>query len=160
MNNLFVMDIDGTLTDGKIYISETGELLKAFNVKDGYGISTLLPAKGYIPVVITARNSEIVKQRCKELGIIEIVQNCKYKKNALLDIAAKHRIFPNEKGILPRVVYVGDDVPDYESMLLAEIKACPADAVEEIKKISDYICKNRAGDGAVREIIEWLLKNR
>ena len=160
LKKLFVMDIDGTLTDGKIYISETGELFKSFNVKDGYGISTILPLNAYIPVVITGRNSEIVKQRCKELGIAELIQNCKDKKKALLDIAAKHGIFPDENGMLPRVVYVGDDIPDYECMMIAEIKACPADAVEEIKRIATYVCKNKAGDGAVREFIERLVKQQ
>ena len=158
MNKLFVMDVDGTLTDGKIYISETGELFKAFNVKDGYGISNILPSNGYIPIIITGRNSYILEQRCKELGITTIIQNCKDKKKCLLDIATKFEIHLNKSGILPGVAYIGDDIPDYEGMIISETKACPADAVEEIKEIADYVCKRKAGDGAVREFIEWLVK--
>ena len=157
MKKLFVMDVDGTLTDGKIYISETGELFKAFNVKDGYGISNILPSNGYIPVVITGRSSVIVVQRCKELGVAEIIQSCKDKKKALLDIAVKYGLYPNEKGVLTGVVYIGDDIPDLECIKSAEISACPANAVEEVKKIASYICEKPAGDGAVREFIDWVI---
>ena len=77
-----VMDVDGTLTDGKIYMGENGEVMKAFNIKDGYAISYFLPSNGIIPIVITGRKSKIVENRCKELGITEVHQGCIDKKNS------------------------------------------------------------------------------
>ena len=70
-----VMDVDGTLTDGKIYMGNDGEVMKAFDIKDGYGIHDLLPPSGIVPVIITGRGSEILLNRCEELGITKVFQN-------------------------------------------------------------------------------------
>ena len=81
-----VMDVDGTLTDGMIYCSESGELFKAFNIKDGCGIKVLLPKLNITPIVVTARKSKVLEKRCKELGISEIHQNCFNKLEKVIDV--------------------------------------------------------------------------
>ena len=91
-----VMDVDGTLTDGRIYIDTQGEAMKAFDVKDGYAIAHILPAVGVIPVIITGRNSQIVEQRAEELKIRELYQGISDKLVQLKQIAAKYKVQPEE----------------------------------------------------------------
>ena len=150
------MDVDGTLTDGKIYMGQNGELLKQFNVKDGYGISVLLPENDITPIIITARESDIVSNRCIELGITKVYQNVKDKLACMKLILKEWQIDESS------VAYIGDDIADLSSMnavMIAHgLTGCPSDAAEEIKKVSNYICKKRGGDGAVREFIEWMLQ--
>lgn len=148
------MDVDGTLTDGKINISERGELFKSFNVKDGYGIYKLLPNNNIIPVIITGRTSLIVEKRAVELNIKELYQNVNDKKKLVQDIAMKYHLTVNQEGIIEGCAYIGDDIIDYSAMLMCECRGCPADAVDSIKKISNFICNNNGGEGAVREYIE------
>jgi len=90
----FVMDVDGTLTDGKIYMGENGEVCKAFNIKDGYGICHLLPAIGAKPIIITGRKSKILENRCRELGITELHQGIEHKKDLLTDRFRRRRRRP------------------------------------------------------------------
>lgn len=150
------MDVDGTLTDGKIYISDTGEILKVFSVKDGYGINIILKEHGIVPIVITGRSSRITANRCEEIGIDMYFQNIDDKFTKMLEILKEKNINFNE------VAYIGDDLNDYECMkYISEnggIVGCPNDAVDEIKEISEYISKNNGGSGAVRDFIEWLVK--
>lgn len=152
-----VMDVDGTLTDGKIYMGSGGELFKAFNVKDGYGITSILPSMNILPIIITGRNSTIVENRCKELGISEVYQNSKDKLCTLCDALKKYN------SEMDCVAYIGDDIPDYACM--QEVKKagglvmCPLDATSEITTISDYVSEKLAGDGAVRDCIEYLYRN-
>ena len=145
------MDVDGTLTDGKIYMSPSKEIMKAFNIKDGYGIHDILIPTGIIPVIITGRSSEIVLNRCQELGISEIYQGVNNKVKKLNDII-------ND---LSTVAYIGDDLNDFSCMEAVKanggLVGCPADAVKEIKEIADYVARHNGGEGAVRDFIEWLL---
>ena len=154
---LLFMDVDGTLTDGKVYISNSGELFKAFSIKDGYAINEILKRKEITPVIITARTSDIVKIRCGELGINELYQGCSNKKQKMLEICKKYGIGISEGNVLKGTAYIGDDIPDLECMTVSEYKGCPKDAISEIKKISDFISTYNGGDGAVREFIEWLV---
>ncbi len=156
MIKLLFMDVDGTLTDGKIYIGQNGEVLKAFNVKDGYAIGTILPEVGITPIVITGRESEMVKRRCEELKIKQIRQNVKNKKETMLEMAKTFGIVLNDKGVLEGVAYAGDDEPDYECMKIAEYGGCPADASKRIKEIADFVSSKNGGEGAIREFVEWL----
>lgn len=148
---LLVMDVDGTLTDGKIYMGISGELCKAFNVKDGYGIYYLAVPAGIIPVIITGRKSEIVLNRCKELGILEVHQGVSNKIEKLREITSD----------FSTVAYIGDDINDLSCMKLVKesggIVGCPADADKRVKEISDFIAEHAGGDGAVRDFIEWIL---
>lgn len=154
---LLVLDIDGTLTDGKIYIGGQGEVMKAFDIKDGYAIYKLLPERGIKPVVITGRTSKIVENRCSELGISELHQGCLNKGEKLKEIAHNNGLTITEDGKIQGCAYIGDDLIDLPGMLLSEIVGCPSDAVKEIKEISSYVCSKKGGDGAVREFVEWIL---
>lgn len=156
---LFFMDVDGTLTDGKIYMGVNGELLKAFDTKDGYGINNILPKHNIVPIIITARGSKILVNRCKELNIKYVYQNCNNKKDRMLKVASDFSIELNEQGILPGVAYIGDDIIDIPCMKIAEFKGCPFDAVFKVKEISNFISTKTGGNGAVRDFIEWLLDN-
>lgn len=155
------MDVDGTLTDGKIYMSNTGELFKAFNIKDGYGIHDILPLHGIIPVVITARSSNISEKRFNELGVAELHQGCKNKYDKLISVLRHYSINDKTEYTLANVAYIGDDMPDYRCMeLIVEsggVVGCPSDSVDGIKSIATYVCKQKGGDGAVREFIETLV---
>lgn len=146
-----VMDVDGTLTDGKIYMGSTGESVKAFNIKDGYGIHDIAMPLGIIPVIITGRKSKIVENRCRELGISKIYQGVSDKVEQLCAITAE----------LSEVAYIGDDVNDLMCMCAVKdaggIVGCPADAAKKIIDISNYVSDKCGGDGAVRGFIEWII---
>ena len=149
-----LMDVDGTLTDGKIYMGNEGELCKAFNIKDGCGIHDIAIPCGIIPIIITGRTSGILKNRCKEIGITRLYQGVSDKFEKLNQIM--------ENNSYKEVAYIGDDINDLSCM--QEIKnggglvGCPADAVDEVKNIADFVSNKNGGDGAVREFIEWLVK--
>ncbi|MBR5419943.1 MAG: YhcH/YjgK/YiaL family protein [Lachnospiraceae bacterium] len=154
MIKLLVMDVDGTLTDGKIYMGQEAELTKAFDVKDGAGIVLLLPKLGIIPVVITARESKILENRCRELNITELYQNSKDKLSTLSEILKKYDVD------LSSVAYAGDDLPDIPCM--EEIRKAggailaPADAIPEIRSMAEYVSAFKAGEGAIRDCINYL----
>lgn len=150
MIKLLVMDVDGTLTDGRIYIGAQGEVMKAFDVKDGYAIAHLLPHLGIEPVILTGRTSRIVEQRAAELGIRRLYQGVSEKAARLADIAAASGVS------LQEIACIGDDLNDLPCMRLCGVAACPADAVEAVQSQADYVCRAPGGRGAVREFIEWL----
>lgn len=156
MIKFLIMDVDGTMTDGTIFISETGETFKAFNVKDGYGIAVILKSKGIIPVVMTGRSSKILENRCKEIGIEEIHQGVKDKFEYMKNFIAHKKIKPEE------VAYIGDDLNDFECMeylcMSKGTTGCPEDAVPAIQEVSTFISTKEGGKGAVREFIEFLTK--
>lgn len=149
------MDIDGTLTDGKIYMGAKGEVVKAFDIKDGCGIKLLLPKNNIIPAVITARKSQILEKRCQELGIKELYQDYFEKTIALKEIQRKTNIALNE------MAFIGDDLPDVPCAETIKKHGgtvmAPANAIQEIKRIADYVSFFKAGEGAVRDCIEHLL---
>lgn len=154
---LLVMDVDGTLTDGKIYMSAQGELFKAFDIKDGYAIHDLLPEMSITPVIITGRESKIVENRCRELGIQHCYQGCRDKAAKLQEVAGMLGIYGNAQGVYQEIAYIGDDINDLPCMEVCGVKACPSDAVPEVKEFCDYICTAPGGRGAVREFIEWIV---
>lgn len=147
---LLVMDIDGTLTDGRIYIGAQGEVMKAFDVRDGYAIVHILPQLGITPVIITGRASAIVEQRAKELKITELYQGVADKLTKLKEVTKKFGASADE------VAYIGDDLNDLDCIRYCGMTACPADAVPEVQNAVDYICNHDGGRGAVREFIECL----
>lgn len=149
---ILVMDVDGTLTDGKIYIGSEGEILKAFNVKDGLGISKLL-ANNIVPVIITGRESEILKRRTDELKIEEVYQGEENKVERLKELVERYRC------TLSEVAYIGDDENDLQCMSICGVSGCPADAVESVKIKVDFVSTRDGGQGAVREFIEYVLEN-
>lgn len=145
------MDVDGTLTDGKIYMSASGEAFKAFNIKDGYTIYTL-DKLGIIPVIITGRESQIVARRAKELKITECHQGVGDKLAKLREVAAKYSISMNE------IAYIGDDYNDVACMEVCGFTGCPLDAEEDIKSKVDYVCQTKSGEGALREFVKIFQK--
>ena len=147
---LLVMDVDGTLTDGRIYIGSQGEVMKDFDVRDGYAIAHILPALGITPVIITGRSSAIVEQRAKELKITELYQGVTDKLEKLKEITEKSGISASE------VAYIGDDLNDLSCIQYCGYTACPDDAIPEVQSAVDYICKHSGGRGAVREFIDQL----
>lgn len=149
---LLVMDVDGTLTDGRIYVGAHGEVMKAFDVKDGYGIVNL-PKHGITPAIITGRKSEIVSARAQELGIVELHQGVLNKLQQLKMVAEKYGASPDE------IAYIGDDLNDLSCIQYCGVSACPANAVPEVRSAVDYVCKYDGGRGAVREFITRLLRS-
>lgn len=156
MIKYLVMDVDGTLTDGKIYMGRNGEEFKVFDIKDGYGIKEILPQYGIIPIIITARESKMLENRCEELNIGMLFQGEKNKIRKLNDILNSCH------ASLADCAYIGDDILDLQCM--QPIKeaggkvGCPADAVIKVKDVADFISGKTGGDGAVRDFIEWLIQ--
>ena len=150
-----VMDVDGTLTDGKIYMGAQGELLKAFDIKDGYGIKEILPLHNITPVIITARSSEILQNRCRELGITELYQNTRDKFACLTALLERHH------SSLAEVAYIGDDCLDLQCMepvlRAGGQTGCPANAVPAVMAACSFVAPHKAGEGAVRDFVEYLV---
>lgn len=153
----FIMDVDGTLTDGKIYMDNNGEIFKAFDVKDGYAISSMLRANEITPIIITGRMSRIVERRAMELNISEVYQGVRDKAKQLKTILRKKE----GNYTLCNVAYIGDDLNDMSVMLAVKqsggMVGCPADGAESIKKIANFISSKNGGNGAVREFIEQII---
>lgn len=147
---LLVMDVDGTLTDGRIYTGSQGEMMKAFNVKDGYGIAHILPSFGIEPVIITGRSSEIVRQRAEELKIDLLYQGVSDKLEQLKKLTEEKHIQKEE------IAYIGDDLNDLDCIKYCGYTACPSDAIADVIDSVDYVCKHSGGQGAVREFIDYL----
>lgn len=150
---LLALDVDGVLTDGGLYIGEQGEVFKRFNAQDGMGISCALRSN-LIIALITGRQSEIVSRRAAELGITEIYQGVKDKKGMLRMLAEKYALN------LTEVAYMGDDLNDLPVFSIAGLACAPANAVSEVKSSAHFVSSKCGGDGAVREVIEAILKAR
>lgn len=148
---MFIMDVDGTLTDGKVYIGPQGEIFKVFNIKDGLGIRLLIE-KGIIPVIITGRNSEIVTARARELGIEEVYQGAKDKLEIYRKLKKKYGVNDEE------VAFIGDDLNDLPLINAAGLSFAVADAMQAVREKVDYVTAHKGGEGAVREAIEMILQ--
>ncbi|NWQ39162.1 HAD-IIIA family hydrolase [Bacillus sp. EB106-08-02-XG196] len=148
---MLVMDVDGTLTDGKIYVGDSGEVFKAFNVKDGYRLINI-EKYNMIPVIITGKKSEILSKRAAELKIEEVYQGVDDKLKVLDEVIKRYQL------TYENVAYIGDDVNDLDCMKVCYLKACPADAMNEVIDVVDYVCKSNGGNGAVREFIDLIVK--
>lgn len=146
-----VLDVDGVLTDGTILVTESGEFLRSFNVKDGYAIQ-LAVKRGLKVFVISGGQSKGVLERMKRLGVDQIHLGISNKLSLLQKISSSEGLKPDE------ILFVGDDIPDLESMRWCGVSVCPADAAEDIKKISSFISPFKGGKGVVRDIIEKILK--
>lgn len=148
---LLVMDVDGTLTDGKINMGPDGEVYKSFNIKDGYAVNEMLPAAGIVPAIITGRTSPIVARRAAELHIAEVHQGQHDKLGTFRMLMEKYHC------VKENVAYIGDDLLDIECMRESGLVGCPADACPQVLALAHYIAPHRGGDGAVRDFIEYLL---
>ena len=147
----FIFDVDGVLTDGLVHVTDSGEQLRRFNIKDGYALQLAVKC-GYKIAVITGGSSEGVRLRLRGLGISDIHMKVDSKVEVYNQLMADHHLKAAD------ILYMGDDIPDLHVMQLAGLPVCPADAVEEIKAISEYISPKNGGKGCVRDIIEKVLK--
>ncbi len=150
---VLALDVDGVMTDGTIVYADSGEEIKAFNVKDGLGL-TLLQNNGIDVVIITGRSSEVVSRRAQELGIETVIQGREDKRMALTELMTQRQLTPAQ------VAYMGDDLPDLGALQLAGLGACPADAVQAIRDAADWVGTHQGGQGVIREFAEMLLRAR
>ena len=148
---LLILDCDGVLTDGRILITAEGDEMKAFDVRDGHGI-VMLHRAGLRTAIISGRQSAVVQRRAKELGIAHVHEM------AWVKIEPYQKILAEEGLDDTQVCYVGDDVVDIPLLRRAGLAIAVADAVAEVKGYSHYVTKASGGRGAVREVIELLLK--
>lgn len=147
----FVLDVDGVLTDGSLLLLDDGQMARRMSIKDGYALQLAIK-KGYRIFVISGGSSDAVKLRLQKLGVNEVHMKVEDKKSKLVDWVLKNNLAKEQ------VLYMGDDIPDFEAMQLAGLPCCPADAVPEIKTISHYISPVSGGNGCVRDVIEKVLK--
>ena len=147
---LVAFDIDGVMTDGRLYYTDFGNETKAFNVKDGLGIK-LLRSTGVEIAIITGRTSELVKKRASDLKISKLVQGREDKIVALKEMMAPMGIEAHQ------VAYMGDDLPDLSAIRFAGIGVAVADALPIVRENADMVMTCNGGDGAVREFCEWLM---
>lgn len=149
----FIFDIDGVMTDGSVIALESGEQPRIFNVRDGYGINRAVKL-GYRVAIISAQNQVGVRKRLEYLGVSEIYMGS--SPDGKLPIYKKYIA---DNGLSEdEIVFMGDDLPDYEVMLTGAMGACPADSADEIIEIADYVSPKNGGRGAVRDLIEQVLK--
>ena len=143
-------DVDGVLTDGKLYIGPSGETMKAFCAHDGVGTKALLSA-GIEVVWVTSRTSEICAHRAKELGVQHLLQGVDDKGFAVAEFLRTQNISSEH------AVFIGDDVIDLPAFEQVGVCAAPANAVAQVLSAADYVSKRSGGDGAFREIADLLL---
>lgn len=150
---LIIFDVDGTLTDGGIYIGTNGEIFKAFNCQDGFGIVTAHKL-GLKTAIITGRESVITSNRAKELGITAVKQGQMDKRNAYKELKAEFNLRDEE------IAYVGDDIIDLPVFVQVGFRAAVGNANIELKERAHFVAKNDGGKGAVREVLEFILKSQ
>jgi 3-deoxy-D-manno-octulosonate 8-phosphate phosphatase (KDO 8-P phosphatase) len=148
---LLVLDVDGVLTDGRVFIHSDGGESKGFNILDGHGIRMWQRA-GLKVALLSGRASEATTRRARELEIAYVLQDCKFKLPALEQLLV-------ELGLsLEQAAYVGDDLMDLPIVRRVGLGVAVANAVDELKEQADYVTVRRGGEGAVREVIEYILK--
>jgi 3-deoxy-D-manno-octulosonate 8-phosphate phosphatase (KDO 8-P phosphatase) len=147
----FIFDVDGVLTDNSVHVSQTGDMLRIMNIRDGFAMKAAIES-GYNVCIISGGSNEGVRIRLQNLGITDIHLGSSDKVKTFKEYTALYNINPDH------VLYMGDDIPDYHVMHLVGLSACPQDAVAEIKAISKYISHKNGGKGAVRELIEQVMK--
>ena len=153
MNDIttFVFDVDGVLTDGSVFVNTTGEMLRTMNIRDGYALKAAVD-NGYNVCIISGGSNEGVRVRLRNLGITDIHLGTPDKVATFDEYTDVYSILPEQ------VLYMGDDIPDYHVMQLVGLPTCPQDACPEIKGISKYISHQNGGKGAVRDVIEQVMK--
>ncbi|MHB1688211.1 MAG: KdsC family phosphatase [Ignavibacteriaceae bacterium] len=149
---LVLTDNDGVLTDTGVYYSIRGEELKRFSIRDGMGVERLRDLANIQTGIITGELSGTVKKRAEKLQITELYLGIKEKHELFSEILKKNKLKPEN------VAFIGDDMNDFELLKLVGLSASPADAIEDIRKIVDYVCSNKGGNGAFREFAELIIR--
>ena len=147
----FAFDVDGVLSSPLVYLHPGGELMRSMNTKDGYALQHAVK-RGYPIAIITGGKTDSVGFRFRGLGITDIYLGSSCKPDDFNDFIDKYGIQPEE------VLFMGDDLPDYEVMKNAGVPCCPSDAVDEIKSVAHYISPFAGGNGCVRDVIEQVLR--
>lgn len=147
----FILDVDGVLTDGSVHVTQSGEMLRMMNIRDGFAMKAAVES-GYNVCVISGGSSEGVRIRLRNLGITDIHLACPDKVENFKEYIDIYNISPEQ------VLYMGDDIPDFHVMKLVGLPTCPQDASPEIKEISKYISHKNGGKGAVRDVIEQVMR--
>lgn len=147
----FILDVDGVLTDGTLLALASGEQVRSFNIKDGFAIRHAIQ-KGYRVAVISARQEEGVRKRLQSLDVTDIYLGVADKQVAFAQYLEKYNLQP------ANIAYMGDDIPDLKVMQQCGIAACPEDAAPDVIWVANYISSKPGGKGAVRELIEAVLK--
>ncbi len=147
----FIFDVDGVLTNSDLLVTEAGELLRVMNTRDGYALKKAV-SLGYNVCIITGGKSKGVALRLQGLGIKDVFLGASDKLSIYKQYVQDNSLNPSE------ILYMGDDLVDIEVMNEVGLAVCPSDATQEVKSISNYICKIKGGSGCVREIIEIVLK--
>ena len=150
---IVLTDVDGVLTDGSLYYTDEGLVMKKFFVRDGMG-AVLLKDKGIEVGILTSDNSEIAETRGKRLNLDLVYTGIKNKKEAIEEICSLRKIKSEN------IAFIGDDVNDLEALKFVGLSACPDDAINSIRSIVDYVCKNKGGGGAFRELADLILANK
>ncbi len=149
--NTFIFDVDGVLTDGSVFVTNEGEMLRTMNIRDGYALKAAVES-AYNVCIISGGSNEGVRVRLRNLGITDIHLGSPDKVETYKEYIELYNIQPEQ------VLYMGDDIPDFHVMKLVGLPTCPQDASPEIKGISNYISHKNGGKGAVREVIEQVMK--
>lgn len=147
---LFATDVDGVLTDAGMYYAESGDEWKKFNTRDGMGLK-LLQKAGIITAIVTQERTKLVARRAEKLAIPELHQGVQDKLSLVCEMASRHGL------TLSQVAYIGDDINDLETLKEVGFSATPADGMPKVAAVVDYVCQQKGGEGAVREIIEMIL---
>ena len=147
----FVFDVDGVMTDGGIIPTPEGDFIRRYNAKDGYAIAYAL-REGFKVCVISGGRGKMLENRLTMLGVTKMYLNCMNKVEALEEFLAENDLDRQS------VIYMGDDIPDLESMMRVGIPVCPADAAMEVVEASRYVSEYNGGHGAVRDIVEQVLR--
>jgi len=148
---LVILDVDGVLTDGRIIMDEEGRELRSFDVKDGFGVRALIEM-GVLVGAISGRAAPCVEQRLRQLGVKEIFQGIRRKREPFRQLLKKYGLRREE------TLFVADDVYDMPLLEEVGVKVAVADAVEEVRRMADWVTKANGGRGAVREVAEAVLK--
>ncbi|ADO82007.1 KdsC family phosphatase [Ilyobacter polytropus] len=150
---IIVLDVDGTLTDGKLYTDNNGVETKAFNAKDGMAIAQGIKY-GMKFAIVTGKNSQIVKARAQELGIEEVYQKVSNKIKVLDEILEKYKLTYEE------TAYMGDDINDIPAIMRVGMSGAPFDSSNDILQMVDFKSSSKGGKGAVREFVEYILREK
>ena len=146
-----IFDCDGVLTDGSVTLMPNGEQVRRMHTRDGYALQ-LAVKEGFIVAIISGGSSAAVKTRMNRLGVHDVYLGCHNKVEALNELMHMYDLSPEN------ILYMGDDLPDYQIMQMVGLPTCPDNAAAEIKNLSDYISPKKGGEGCARDVIEQTLK--
>ena len=150
---IVLTDVDGVLTDGGMYYTKDGDVMKRFHVRDGMGVSLLRKNK-ILTIIVTKETTQIVRKWAKKMKVAKLYDGIQQKELMVDTICSKYSVKPEE------LVYIGDDVNDVKLLKEVGLSATPADSIREVKKICNYVCETNSGNGVFREVCDLILSQR